>query len=157
MKRPMFLVLVLVAALLPSPGSAQDKPADDMQALRAAVRADKRAYVASSLSLTDAEAKKFWPIYDAYQRQLEQASRRRSVALVEVAGSASPLTDAHARNVVQELIAADDDELRARRKTRDRVMRALPAKKAIRYVQLEWKIRAAQNYDLASTIPLVAP
>ena len=57
---------------------AQGNAADvtDMQALRAAVRADKKAYVASVLELTDAEAKKFWPLYDAYQRTLDMAEPR---------------------------------------------------------------------------------
>ena len=34
-------------------------------------------------------------------------------------------------------------------------MRALPAKKALRYLQLESKIRAVQAYDIAQAIPLV--
>jgi hypothetical protein len=34
-------------------------------------------------------------------------------------------------------------------------MKALPTRKAIRYLQLESKIRAAQDYDLATTIPLI--
>ena len=84
MKRPILLALVVLAMLLPAPGIGQDKPADGMQALRAAVHVDKRGYVASSLALTEGEAKRFWPIYDAYQRQLDLSNRRRSVALVEV-------------------------------------------------------------------------
>jgi hypothetical protein len=105
--------------------------------------------------LSDAEVAKFWPIYDTYQRQLELANRRRSVALVGVAGLGPTIGDLHARNVVKELVAADDTELKARRTLRDRVMKALPARKAIRYLQLESKIRAAQDYDLATTIPLI--
>jgi hypothetical protein len=54
--------------------------------------------------------------------------------------------------VVDEL---NEPELKARRTLRDRVMKALPARKAIRYLQLESKIRAAQDYDLATTIPLL--
>jgi hypothetical protein len=34
-------------------------------------------------------------------------------------------------------------------------MRALPPKKAVRYLQLESKIRAAQSYAIAETIPLI--
>ncbi len=63
--------VVFAAAMFATPGAfAQDRVRDvtDMQALRAAVRADKKAYVASMLMLTPAEAKKFWPAYDAYQR-----------------------------------------------------------------------------------------
>ena len=37
-----------------------------------AIQTDKKAYVASVLNLTPAEAKKFWPIYDQYQRDLER-------------------------------------------------------------------------------------
>jgi hypothetical protein len=37
---------------------------------------------------------------------------------------------------------------------RNRVMRALPAVKAARYMQLEEKIRAVQDYDVAATVPL---
>ena len=34
-------------------------------------------------------------------------------------------------------------------------MRVLPATKAARYLQLESKIRAIQNYDLAAAFPLI--
>ena len=147
----------VVAVLAATPAWTQVKPPDttDMQALQAAVRADKRGYVASTLALTDAEAKKFWPIYDAYQRSLDAANRQRSVALVNVVGQGQTIGDRHAKNVLKELVAADDAELRARRTMRDRVLGALPAGKAIRYLQLEWKIRVAQDYDLATTIPLI--
>ncbi len=157
MGRNVSLMILVGALLAATPGWAQDKASDvtDMQALQAAVRADKRGYVASTLALSDAEAAKFWPVYDTYQRQLELANRRRSVALVGVAGLGPTIGDLHARNVVKELVAADDTELKARRTLRDRVMKALPARKAIRYLQLESKIRAAQDYDLATTIPLL--
>jgi hypothetical protein len=38
---------------------------------------------------------------------------------------------------------------------RNRVMRALPAVKAARYMMLEQKINAVQDYDLAAAVPLV--
>ena len=158
MKRIACVTLFAMALLAAAPSRAQDKAASevtDMQALQTAVRADKRGYVASTLALTDAEAAKFWPIYDAYQTQLDAANRRRTVALLGVQGRASTISDLYAREVVKELVAADDTELKARRTLRDRVMKALPTRKAIRYLQLESKIRAAQDYDLAATIPLL--
>ena len=150
-------VIVMGTLILASPAWPQPKASDatDMQALQAAVRADKRGYVASTLALDDAESKKFWPIYDDYQRALDASNRRRSVALVNVAGLGQTIGDLHAKSVLKELVAADDAELRARRTMRERVLKALPASKAIRYLQLEFKIRAAQDYDLATTIPLI--
>ena len=158
MKRIACVTVFAMALLAAGPNRAQDKAASevtDMQALQTAVRADKRGYVASTLALTDAESAKFWPVYDAYQTQLDAANRRRTVALLGVEGRASTISDLYARNVVKELVAADDAELKARRTLRDRVMKALPTRKAIRYLQLESKIRAAQDYDLATTIPLI--
>jgi len=156
-KRIAYVTVFAMALLAASLGRAQDKASDvtDMQALQAAVRADKRSYVASTLALSEGEAAKFWPVYDKYQGQLDAANRRRTVALVGVAGRGSTISDLHARNVVKELVAADDAEFNARRTLRDRVMKALPTRKAIRYLQLESKIRAAQDYDLATTIPLI--
>jgi hypothetical protein len=158
MKRIACVTVFAMALLAAGPNRAQDKAASevtDMQALQTAVRADKRGYVASTLALTDAESAKFWPVYDAYQTQLDAANRRRTVALLGVQGRASTISDLYAREVVKELVAADDMELKARRTLRDRVMNALPTRKAIRYLQLESKIRAAQDYDLATTIPLI--
>ena len=65
------------------------------------------------------------------------------------------LSSLYARNLANELIANDEAEIRARRAMHNRIMRALPPNKAARYLQLESKIRAVQDYDIASTIPLV--
>jgi Spy/CpxP family protein refolding chaperone len=150
-------ILFAVASIVTSPAWAQDKPSDvtDMQALRAAVRSDRRAFVASTLYLTDAQARRFWPIYDAYQRTLDMTNRQRVVAVEGLVGRNRPLTDLYARSLANDLISSDEAEIKARRTMQNRVMRALPPTKAARYLQLESKIRAVQAYDLAATIPLV--
>jgi Spy/CpxP family protein refolding chaperone len=157
MKKYLLASLFAAAVLATQSAWPEDKIADvtDMQALREAVRADKKALVASTLKLTDAEAKKFWPLYDAYQRDLDLANRRRTVAMIGLVTLDKPLTDLYARNLANELIAADEVEIKSRRTLHNRVMKALPAKKAARYLQLEAKIRAYQAYDVATTIPLI--
>jgi hypothetical protein len=144
------------------PAWAEGSVADvtDMQALRTAVRADKKAFVASTLQLTPLEAKRFWPVYDTYQRVLDATNRRLALAVVAVAGLDKPITDLYARNLANDLIAADEEEVKARRTLHNRLMRGLPTRilpprKAARYLQLESKIRAMQDYDVATGIPLV--
>jgi outer membrane PBP1 activator LpoA protein len=150
--------LVLAMALAAPPSfAAQGNAADatDLQALSTAVRADKKAYVASMLALTPEEAKKFWPAYDAYQRTLDMTTREKNTTIVEVIGQDKPVSDLYAKQIAKDLIVAEEMEVKARRTLHNRVMRALPAKKAARYLQLESKIRAAQAYDIAETIPLI--
>ena len=150
----LLIVLACVAAPL---AVAQDKAADvtDMQALRDAVKADKRKYVASLMTLTDAEAKRFWPIYDKYQRDIDETNRDRVVAVQEFMFRDKPLTNLAAKQYAARLLALDEAEIKARRTMRNRVMRALPAVKAARYMMLEQKINAVQDYDLAAAVPLV--
>lgn len=156
-------IVLFAAALFAAPSSwAEDKSADvtDMQTLRTAVKADRKAFVASTLQLTDAEAARFWPIYDTYQRALDAANRRRVVAVEGLVALDRPISDLYARNLASEIIAADEAEIKARRTLENRLMRGIPTrvmppKKAARYLQLESKIRAVQAYDIAATIPLI--
>jgi len=157
MKKNISAILFVVISLIAPVAVAEDKIADvtDMQVLRAAVKSDKKAFVASTMKLTGAEAKKFWPIYDAYQRTVDVSNQRRALAIEAVIAKDESLSSLYARNLANELIANDEAEIRARRTLHNRIMRALPPSKAARYLQLESKIRAVQDYDIASTIPLV--
>ncbi len=154
------LTLALVAALLlaahstPSAQVKGDSP-DSMQTLRAAVAQDKRAYISSALQLSDAEAKKFWPIYEAYQRSLEASDRKRARAYEALVATDKPISDAYAKSLSTEMLLADDAELKARRAMHAKVMRALPDKKAAQYLQLEARLRAAKMYDIAAAMPVI--
>ena len=162
MKTKFAAVLFAVAMVAGQAAAAEDKIADvtDMQALRNAVRTDKKAFVASTLKLTPAEEKKFWPIYDEYQRNLDMTNRRRVVAIQQLAVGDAPESEIYAKRLTSELTAVDEAEVKARRTLQNRLMRAvpsriLPPKKAARYLQLESKIRAVQAYDVAATVPLI--
>ena len=171
---PRYLPLALLAAALAcapafgadkaSPASDKaaakataDKAADvtDMNMLRTVVQQDKKSFVASTLDLTEAEGKKFWPIYDAYQRTLDSVDRRRNKAVIDIVGMDRPMTDPYARQLANELIQTDEAEIKARRTLQNRLMRALPPRKAARYLQLESKIRAVEAYEVAAALPLV--
>jgi hypothetical protein len=151
------LFAVAVAAIPARAAWAQGNAADmtDMQALRTAVRTDKKAFVASVMKLTDAEAKKFWPAYDAYQRTLDMTTREKNVTLEGVIAQDKPVSDPYAKQIAKDLISAEETEVKARRTLYNRMIKAVPPKKALRYLQLEGKIRAVQAYDIAQVMPLV--
>jgi len=157
MKMSVSALLFAVALTLVPPAWAEGNAADvtDMQALRTAVRADKKAYVASVMKLTDDEAKKFWPAYDAYQRTLDMTTREKNVTLEGVIAQDKPVSDPYAKQIAKDLISAEEAEVKARRTLYNRLIKAMPPKKALRYLQLEAKIRAVQAYDIAQVMPLV--
>jgi hypothetical protein len=157
MKMSVSARLFAVALIVASPALAQGNAADliDLQALRTAVRVDKKAYVASVMKLTDDEAKKFWPAYDAYQRTLDMTTREKNVTVEGVIAQDKPVSDPYAKQIAKDLIAAEEAEVKARRTLYNRLNKAVPPKKALRYLQLEAKIRAVQAYDIAQVMPLV--
>ncbi|HEX5128537.1 MAG TPA: hypothetical protein VFV90_02265 [Usitatibacter sp.] len=151
-------LLALAIAVLPAaaqqaaPERGSPAAAD---ALRAAVKADKKALVMKNLDLTEAEARKFWPVYDAYQKELDKLLQRQNRAIVEYVNQSSSMTDANAKRIARELLDADAAEQRLREGQLKRLYGTLPARKAIRYMQIENKIRTLNHYDMAAQIPLV--
>ena len=154
-------ILAAVMLVAPLAGAADKVAADaELQAMWKAVQADKKGYVASVLNLTPDEAKKFWPIYDAYQRDLDMYNRKRNVALEGLIGTDKSVSDLYAKQLASELIAADEGEVKARRKMQgkliqNKLLSPLPAKKAALYLQIESRIRAVQNYGIAEEFPLI--
>jgi len=155
--------LLLAAAIAALPAFSQQPAAPPVErgspaavaAFRDAVRADKRAVVAKNMELTEAEAKKFWPLYDSYQTDLQKVLQRQNRAVVEYVNQASTMNDTNAKRLARELLDADAEEQRLRERQLKRLYAALPARKAIRYLQIENKIRTLSHYDMGAQIPLV--
>jgi hypothetical protein len=153
--------LPLVMAFLAAPAVSQtkpaaDKPADSMQILREKLQADKKLLVAANMGLTEAEAKNFWPIYEAYQKDLHEINDQIAMTLVAYAKeyNANTLTDAKARQLLDQSIAIDEAETKLRRAYVPRLAKVLPGRKVARYMQLENKVRALVRYEIAGEVPL---
>ena len=151
------LFVFALAALITVPVIAQDKPANNMEILRQKIRADKKLLVAANMDLTESEAKGFWPIYDEYQKDLQGINERLSQAIQSYADAYNnkSLTDQQAKHLLDEALAVQQAEVTMRKAFADKLAQVLPARKVARYLQIENKIRAAINYELAEGIPLV--
>ena len=150
--------MIFACALVSAPAHAQNSSADmNMQILRDKLKADKKVIVAANMQLTDAEAKAFWPIYDAYQADLKAINLRLGNGIVTYADAyaANNINDGMAKRLLDESVAIEESEVRLRKDYASKLLNALPATKAARYLQIESKIRAAVRYEIAANIPLV--
>jgi hypothetical protein len=156
MYRIIMAALVAVAVTLAAGGACAQSGSGDVDALRNALKTDKRAYVEKTLALPDAQAKKFWPIYDKYQVALGALARTRASTAETTLNRPGdrPMSNLAAKQFVTQNIGAEEAEVKARRRMVNAVMRALPAATAARYIQLESKFRAIQAYDIAAAFPL---
>lgn len=159
------LAAVLCAVVLAAPSIAQDKGATkggaadkaNMEILRDKIRADKKAVVAQNMSLTDAEAKGFWPVYDAYQKDLNVINDKLMTTIKAYADAwnKGPVADDVAKKLINDAMNIEDEELKLKRSYLPKLEKVLPGAKVARYIQIENKIRAVVKLELAANIPLV--
>jgi len=162
MKRKNLTTLILAIAavmmvLTVSPVLSQDKQADNMKILLDKVKADKKLLVAANMGLTEAEAKGFWPVYEAYQKGLMAINKRIGDLVVNYAEAyqANTLTGKKAKKLTTELVGIQKAEAELQSSFVPKLSKVLPAKLVLRYLQIENKIRAVVKYELAAEIPLV--
>lgn len=153
------IILILISALsfsLPA-FAAQEPTESDMQIMLEKIKADKKLLVAANMELTEAEAKKFWPVYEEYQAELDKLNGRVADLIQAYAAeyNKNSMTDDKARKMVTELISIDQAEAAIKKMFAPKLYKALPAIKVARYLQIENKIRAAVRYELAAAVPLV--
>ena len=151
------LVLVTSPVLAQSKTASGDKPASNLEVIHEKLKADKKLIVSNYMELTEAEAKTFWPVYEDYQKDLQKMNERLQSLLKSYAadyGNKS-LTDEKAKKLLDEWISIEQDEVKQRKAFAPKVLKALPAKKAARYLQIENEYRLLIRYDLAKTVPLV--
>jgi hypothetical protein len=145
-----------------TPGTAADTGSTEdtnMQILIQKIKADKKLLVATNMDLTDAEGKKFWPLYDAYQKDLMQLNQRLGKVIKEYADAYNAgkgtISNDTAKKLLTEALSVEDAEVKLKHTYADKVGKVLPATKTARYIQIEGKIRAIVRMELAAQIPLV--
>ncbi len=154
----LFVTMLMTGQIGPSvPAFTQEKPANNMEILRDKIKADKKLLVATNMELTESEAKGFWPVYEDYQKELQQINQRLVKLLDNYASDyrKKTLTDDGAKKLVDEFVGIQQAEAKLTSSYVPKLSKVLPAKKVARYLQIENKIRAVIKYDLAATVPLV--
>ena len=77
------------------------------------------------------EATNFWPVYEDYQKQLQNLNERLKKTIGSYAESfnANTLTDEAAKNLIDETLAIDEAEVQMRKDFSAKLAKVLPGKK----------------------------
>jgi len=127
-----------------------------MEILRQKIQADKKLVVASAMELTEAEAKGFWPVYDAFQADLQKINGQIGQVIKAYAAAyrTDTLTNDKAKELLGEALKVEQAEVDLKQAYVPKLGAVLPQVKVARYLQVENKIRAVLKYELAGEIPL---
>ena len=151
------IIAAIMICIVAVPALAQDKPADNMDIVREALAAQKKLLISENLPLTEDEATAFWPIYEEFQAALKTTNDADMKVIEEFAQyyNTDTMTDEIAEKLIKKSMANKGERLKLQDKYFSKFLKAIPAKKVARYYQLENKVRAVIDYDLASQIPLI--
>ena len=142
------------AAPAPSaqPNSASDQ---DIEMLRADLRAQRKQITAQNMTLTADEATKFWPIFDQYRKEAIKPNDDRWALLKEYAANYQTMTDAQAQDYMTRSNAIDQQLAALRMKYIPVFEKVISPRKTALWFQIDRRIDLLINLQLSSVIPMV--
>jgi len=127
----------------------------DIDLMRKDIRSQKKQLIAQNLKLTDAEATKFWPIYDQYTAELVKINNKKYATIQEYADRFGTLTDEQAMTLMRQWMDVDIAAAQLRAKYLPIVSQAIGGKKGATFAQLDRRVSLMIELQLASQVPLV--
>ncbi|MGH7780821.1 MAG: hypothetical protein ACREQR_13445 [Candidatus Binataceae bacterium] len=148
------LSFVCVLGLANSARAQQPAPTTTKQIDLAAAHAERKAAVNDNMGLTADEAKAFWPLYDEYEGKMDKIETRHIKEVHEYAKHYATLTDADAKAKLDEVVSIQQAILDTQKDYIPKFRGVISEMKTTRFFQIDNKLRALVQCDLAQSIPL---
>ena len=130
---------------------ASDSVLNDLRADMQSSRAD---IMAKNLTLTAGQAAKFWPVFEAYQKQQNLIMDAQLKDLRKYMETSETLDDAAALALMDAHLARDTKMTSLRRKWLTEFQKVLPTKLAVRAMQIDRRLSLAAQMEVAAQLPL---
>jgi N12 class adenine-specific DNA methylase len=153
MKR--FVAILAFATLALASTSLAQTVQDDVELIRSVVQTERKAVVAKNMELSEAESEAFWPVYNEYEQAMRKVNDKRIELIRKLAAEYQTLTDEQAEALLQESFDFQNERVKVRRNFRKKFGKVLAGKRVARFYQIDSKIDAIIDFDIARTIPLV--
>jgi hypothetical protein len=147
------------AAQTAQPVADRDRAAsidEEIAMLRSDLRSTRKQVVAANMKLTEAEAEKFWPIYDQYVKELVDINNAKYALIKEYLQNTN-MTDEQADSLSKRWVEVDASVVQLRLNYIPIFRKSLSAKGTAMFFQLDRRVQMMIDLQLASSIPLIQP
>ncbi|HTR26470.1 MAG TPA: hypothetical protein VMI10_21040 [Terriglobales bacterium] len=180
-RKQLFFVALCIAALLSArnlafsqdsasqpdkPGTLSGKPAnsvgvqepidEDIKLIRKDLRSEKKQIVAANMNLTDAEAEKFWPVYDRYAADLAKINDQKAALINEYWQTFDTMNSEQAESYVRKRGAVEESIMQLRLKYIPIFGKVLSGRQTALFFQIDWRLGLMIDLQLAK-MPLIDP
>jgi Spy/CpxP family protein refolding chaperone len=130
-----------------------------MDEMLAAVRSDMQAtradVMAKNLSMTAAQSAKFWPVYEAYQKEQNTIMDDHLKGVQRYIDSFDTLDDAGALALIKAHLDRDERMDSLRQRALGDFQKVVGTKLAARAIQIDRRLSLAYQLQIVSKIPLI--
>ena len=127
----------------------------DIEAARTIMSTERKILIMREMNFTPQEAEAFWPLYDEYVLARRPVGDMRVKVITDYAATYQTMTNEKARQLADESMDYETKKLKLKKKYIKKFRKVLSDIKVVRYFQLESKLDAIIDFDLASQIPLM--
>ena len=148
-------VFVLVLSVVFLSAAAHAGEDAYIELLREDVRAEKVALITEVMQFTDEEAARFWPVYREYERQLNMVVDDRIRMIKDFADRYGTFDDRASRKLAEQSFRLESRRTALKRKFFPRFEKAVGARTAAQFFQLERQINLLVELQIAEELPLL--
>ncbi len=147
------LLLLALGIGLAAPVSAQTER-DLIELLRSQIKTDRQAIVAENMNLSETQSEKFWPLYKEYMSRRDSLIDRRVAILTDFRDNRMGMTAQQARQILTDALELEADIVSLKRQYVRDFQKVLGPRAALRFFQIQNKLDAIINVELANVVPL---
>jgi hypothetical protein len=127
----------------------------DIQLMRSDLQSAKNRIIADNMKLTDAESAAFWPIYRDYARDQHVIGDELSTLVTDYAQHCDNMNESTSKELTERMLDIEQKNISVRRDYWPKFEKALGAKRAAKFYQVDNRLSLMVDVQLASQIPLI--
>lgn len=134
----------------------QDPIDADIRLLRKDLRSEKKQIVAANMDLTDAEAEKFWPVYDQYSTDVAKINDTKAALIKDYLQTFDTMNGDQADTYLRKRAAVEESLMQLRVKYIPIFRKVLSGRQTALFFQIDWRLGLMIDLKLAQ-MPLIDP
>jgi Spy/CpxP family protein refolding chaperone len=134
----------------------QDPIDEDIKLLRKDLRSEKKQIVAANIDLTDAEAEKFWPVYDQYSADVARINDTKAALIKDYWQTFNTMNGEQAEAYLRKRAAVEESLMQLRVKYIPIFRKVLSGRQTALFFQIDWRLGLMVDLQLAQ-MPLIDP
>lgn len=128
----------------------------DLALAREDMRTNKMMLMGQAMSLSDAQGEIFWPIYRAYQNEVDLIYDARFKGIQEYANHYDNMTEEKAAELAKLFFKLNMQRWKLREKYYKRIAKALNPILGVRFAQADQQLATLVDVQLMAMVPLIA-